>query len=152
MANRIAYGLAAGAAGTTALNIVTYADMALRGRPPSDVPKDAVERLAHQAGIGLGSGERADPRKEGLAALMGYMTGLTIGAVAGAAGPIVRWLPTPIAAAAVGLGAMAGTDGASAALGVTDPSSWSAADWISDIVPHLAFGAVAVATYHALDD
>ena len=150
MPHRIAHGLAAGAVGTTALNVLTYADMALRGRPPSEVPKQDVEKLAENARLDLGSGEDADQRKEGIAALMGYVTGLSIGAVAGLAGPVIRRLPQPLAATAVGLGAMAATDGASAALGVTDPRTWSATDWISDVVPHLAYGAATVATYRAL--
>jgi hypothetical protein len=36
-------GAAAGAAGTTALNTVTYLDMAVRGRPTSSTPEDIVE-------------------------------------------------------------------------------------------------------------
>ena len=43
MRNRIIAGLLAGAAGTTALNAVTYADMALRGRPGSEIPEHLVE-------------------------------------------------------------------------------------------------------------
>jgi hypothetical protein len=31
----IGWGLVAGAAGTTALNAITYLDMAIRGRPPA---------------------------------------------------------------------------------------------------------------------
>jgi hypothetical protein len=42
---------------------------------------------------------------------------------------------------------MAATDGVSAALGVTDPGSWSAADWASDIVPHLAYGTGTVSSF-----
>ncbi|PWI45743.1 hypothetical protein [Streptomyces sp. ICBB 8177] len=42
-------GAAAGAAGTTTLNAVTYLDMALRGRPSSDTPQLAVERLTDAA-------------------------------------------------------------------------------------------------------
>jgi hypothetical protein len=38
--------LAAGAAGTTALNVVTYLDMAVRGRSPGSTPVDTVEKLA----------------------------------------------------------------------------------------------------------
>jgi hypothetical protein len=150
MANRIAHGLAAGAAGTTALNAVSYADMALRGRPPSEVPKQDVERLAGTVGLTFGDGDHAEPRKEGVAALLGYVTGLTIGVATGILGPVIERLPAPVGAAAVGLGAMAATDGASAALGGTDPKTWSATDWLSDIVPHLAFGAATVATYRAL--
>ena len=32
------FGVVAGAMGTVALNIATYADMAIRGRPPSSAP------------------------------------------------------------------------------------------------------------------
>jgi len=39
-------GAAAGAAGTTALNAVTYLDMAVRGRPSSSTPEDTVEKLS----------------------------------------------------------------------------------------------------------
>ena len=35
-------GAAAGAAGTTALNVVTYLDMAVRGRPASSTPERTV--------------------------------------------------------------------------------------------------------------
>ena len=42
----LAIGAAAGAAGTTALNAVTYLDMALRGRPTSDTPEQTVRRLS----------------------------------------------------------------------------------------------------------
>ena len=41
--NPILRGAAAGAAGTTALNVVTYLDMAIRGRPASDTPERSVE-------------------------------------------------------------------------------------------------------------
>jgi len=27
-------------------------------------------------------------------------------------------------------------------LGISDPASWSAKDWASDVVPHLAYGAI----------
>jgi len=39
-------GAAAGAAGTTALNAVTYLDMVLRGRGTSSTPEDTVEKLS----------------------------------------------------------------------------------------------------------
>jgi hypothetical protein len=38
--------------------------------------------------------------------------------------------------------AMAGADAPMARLGLTDPKSWSSADWLADAVPHLAYGAV----------
>ena len=36
-------------------------------------------------------------------------------------------------------------------LGVTDPRTWSAVDWISDVVPHLAYGAVVTTTMDAFE-
>jgi hypothetical protein len=36
-------------------------------------------------------------------------------------------------------------------LKVTDPRTWSAADWLSDAFPHLVYGAVTYATLDALD-
>jgi hypothetical protein len=40
---------------------------------------------------------------------------------------------------------MAGSNVPMTALGVTDPRSWGAAGWISDVVPHLAYGLVTAA-------
>ena len=37
------------------------------------------------------------------------------------------------------------------ALKVTDPRTWSAVDWLSDVVPHLVYGLVTYATLSALD-
>jgi len=34
---------------------------------------------------------------------------------------------------------------------VTDPRTWSAVDWISDIVPHVAYAAVVETTMDAFD-
>jgi hypothetical protein len=42
-----------------------------------------------------------------------------------------------------GTGALLVGNGPMTLLGVTDPRSWSAADWASDLAPHLAYGAVA---------
>ena len=46
-------GMAGGAAGTTALNAVTYLDMLTRGRPSSDVPEQVVEKIADRAGVDI---------------------------------------------------------------------------------------------------
>lgn len=45
---------------------------------------------------------------------------------------------------------MGGTDAPMAALGVTDPRTWAAKDWLSDAVPHLAYGLVTAATLQGL--
>jgi hypothetical protein len=147
---RLTNGLAAGAAGTTFLNLATYLDMAVRGRPVSSVPETAVDRLAEMAGIELGQGEAANARRSALGAVLGYATGLTAGAVYGAVAPALGWLPRPARAVAVGLAVMAATDGVSAALGATDPSTWSPQDWASDIVPHVAYGAGTVGALDAM--
>ena len=39
-------GAIAGAAGTMALDVAGYADMAIRGRTPSDLPAEVIRRLA----------------------------------------------------------------------------------------------------------
>ncbi len=44
-------GAAAGAAGTTALNAVTYLDMTVRGRGASSTPERTVEKLAEKAHV-----------------------------------------------------------------------------------------------------
>ena len=51
--SRLGYGVAAGAAGITALNAITYLDRAVRARPASDTPAQAVEQLAQKAGAGI---------------------------------------------------------------------------------------------------
>jgi hypothetical protein len=37
------------------------------------------------------------------------------------------------------------------ALGITDPRTWTAQAWISDVIPHLAYGAVTAAVLQYLD-
>lgn len=46
---------------------------------------------------------------------------------------------------------MAGSDGPLVALGLIKPDEWAAADWPSDIIPHLGYGAAVYATLTALD-
>lgn len=46
---------------------------------------------------------------------------------------------------------MASTDVPMPALGTADPSTWKAADWISDAVPHLAYGLVIAAVLRRAD-
>jgi hypothetical protein len=145
-------GAAAGAAGTTALNAVTYLDMALRGRPASGTPAQTVQELADRAHVDIpGEGSTRNNRIEGIASLTGLATGLGIGLLLG----LVRasgWRPGPVAGTAVAAGvALVGANGPMSVLGVTDPRTWSAKDWISDIVPHLAYGVVVKNTIDAFD-
>jgi hypothetical protein len=51
----------------------------------------------------------------------------------------------------VGLSAMLGSDTPMVLLGISDAREWAAADWISDLAPHLAYGLVTAAAAQALD-
>lgn len=143
-------GAAAGAAGTTALNAVTYLDMAVRGRAASSTPEKSVEKLSEVVGLDIpGRGETRDHRVQGLGPLLGLSTGVVAGAAYAvlAAVPGLRALPGGVVAGAL---AMAGSDAPMTALGLTNPRSWSASSWASDIVPHLAYGFATSATFEAL--
>jgi hypothetical protein len=141
-------GAAAGAAGTTVLNVVTYLDMAVRGRPASSTPGNTVERLAQTAHLTVpGEGAKRASRVEGLGALTGLVAGIGVGGLLGLAratgfraGPLLTTLTVLVS-----------TNGPMTVLGVTDPRTWSAVDWVSDVVPHLAYAAVVTTTMDALD-
>lgn len=148
---RVGHGLAAGAAGTTVLNAITYLDMALRARPASGSPSQAVDQLAGKAGAGIpGTGEDRDNRLAGLGPLTGIVTGAAVGVTAAFARPVLARIPAPLAAATLGALAMGGSDGPLFALGITKPGDWTTADWASDVIPHLGFGAATYATLTAL--
>ncbi len=142
-------GAGAGAAGTTALHAATALDMALRGRPASRTPEDSMERLAGRLGVDIPGGDRRADRVSGLATLLGVAAGVTVGAAYG----VVRglgWRPSSaVGALAVTGGALIVGNGPMMLLGVTDPRAWSRTDWLSDLVPHLAFGVVTALTYDA---
>jgi hypothetical protein len=149
---KLGYGVAAGAAGVTTLNAITYLDMAVRARPSSAAPSQAVEQLAQKAGAGIpGQGDDRDNRLAALGPLAGIMTGTIVAVAAAFARPILARIPSPLAAAALGALAMTGSEGPLVALGLTRPDEWAAADWASDIIPHLGYGAAVYATLTALD-
>lgn len=143
-------GAAAGAAGTTALNAVTYLDMSIRGRPSSSTPQQVVETAADKAHVNIPGDERTRThRVEGLGPLAGIGGGVAVGVAVGlarAAGlrtrPLLGILLTTV-------GAMVPGNGPMAVLGITDPRNWSTTEWLSDVVPHLAYGAVVNATMDA---
>ncbi len=143
-------GAAAGAAGTSALNLLTYMDMAVRARPASSTPEDTVERLAGAAGIRIpGEGETRRNRVSALGALAGIATGVGVGALAGPLAAKLR-LPLPALSVLLGTAAMAGSNVPMTALGVTDPRTWGAVGWASDVIPHVAYGTVTAAVVTAL--
>ncbi|CAM5526864.1 MULTISPECIES: hypothetical protein [Streptomyces] len=142
-------GLLAGAAGTVALNVVSYGDMLLRGRGSSNMPATIAGKLAGGVGVRLGEDEKKDHREEALGALLGYVTGLGVGAAYGLArrdGNFPVWAAGPLLAAA----AMAGSDLPATAMKVTDPTTWSLTSWVSDIIPHMAYGFTAASVHRAL--
>ena len=148
MFRRLLLGAVAGAAGTTALHAATYLDMALRGRPVSSTPEDTIEKMAHARGVTIpGSGPERDNRLTGIGGLSGIATGVGVGMAYGVL-DMLRLRPRgPAAVLLVGGGAMAFSNATMMQYGVTDPRSWSAADWVSDVVPHVAYGMVAASTY-----
>lgn len=150
MFRRLIVGAAAGAAGTTALNAVTYLDMARSARPSSSTPQQTVEKLAAAQHIDIpGTGQERDNRLEGLGALSGIVTGVGVG-VGYALLDILRLRPRGLTGTLfAGGAAMALSTTVMARYGVTDPTKWSAKDWVSDVVPHLAYGAVVSGTYAA---
>jgi hypothetical protein len=145
-------GAAAGAAGTTALNAVTYLDMAVRGRGTSSTPEDTVEKLAAVMHVPIpGQGEERANRLQGLGPLTGIVAGTGVGVLAGlsrASGvrlhPLLGWALTTV-------GVLVAANGPMTVLGITDPRSWSGTDWLSDLVPHVAYSAVVTATLDGFD-
>jgi hypothetical protein len=150
MGTGILRGAAAGAAGTTALNAVTYLDMVVRGRGSSNTPEQTVEAIEDQLPARVpGEGETRGNRISGLGSLSGIVTGIGIGTVFGVLHRAGLRPPFPVGAALVGLAAMASTDVSMTALRVTDPRQWTAEEWLADLVPHLVYGAVTYATIKA---
>jgi hypothetical protein len=141
-------GAAAGAAGTTALNAVTYLDMVLRARPASSTPQDTIEKASDWAGVTVpGSAEEQDNRTSALGSLTGLATGVGVGVVYGLARTLGFRPPVLVGALLASAAALAGANGPMTLLGVTDPRSWSTMDWVADVVPHLAYGLVTATAY-----
>jgi hypothetical protein len=145
-------GAAAGAAGTTALNAVTYLDMAVRGRGTSSTPEQTVEKLAAAAHVPIpGDGDTRQNRVQGLGPLMGLVAGIGVGVGGGLARASGYRSAKPVGITLTTLGVLLVANGPMTALGITDPRTWSRTDWLSDLVPHLAYGAVVKTTMDAFD-
>jgi hypothetical protein len=141
-------GALAGAAGTTALNAVTYLDMAVRGRPASSSPEDSMQRLADSAGVTIpGDDQTRANRLSGLGALTGLVVGTAVGATYGAVASAVGKPPATAGGLLVAAGAMLGANAPMVAMRVTDVRTWGVSGWLADAVPHLAYGVVTAATY-----
>jgi hypothetical protein len=152
MSVNILKGAAAGAAGSTALNAVTYLDMAVRRRGASATPQRTVNTLADKADLEVpGEDDTRQNRLTGLGSLSGIVTGVWVGMAFGLLRRIGPRPPVPVGGVLIGLTAMAATDGTMAALEVSDPRTWSPADSASDLLPHLIYGLVTYATLEKLD-
>jgi hypothetical protein len=137
-------GLAAGAAGTTALNVVSYLDMVLRARPASTTPEETVRRAEEAVHLGLAAegpdSEAAANRRQALGALLGIAAGLATGVAYGVVRPRLGRVPLAVLGVGAAIAANVGTTGPMVLLGVTDPRTWPASSWLSDFLPHLAYG------------
>ena len=149
-------GAVAGAVGTVALDVTTYADIAIRGRSSSSAPSQMVSILAKAVGLplssqGVGSqDETAQNRESGLGALLGYVNGLGVGVVYGLLRSRQDDIPIPVAGIGVGLAAMAASDIPLIALRVSNPKTWGFSGWAADAIPHLVYGLVTAIVYEAL--
>lgn len=146
-------GLIAGAAGTVALNGLSYFDMVVRARPASPVPAQTVRKLAAAVHVDLASDEEEETeqnRSQGLGALLGHVFGPVFGALYGVVAPRRGPMPVPVIAATLTLAKMASAYVPATAVGVTDPREWSAKEWATDVVPNLLYGLVTAAVYSAI--
>src|SRR4051794_18283178 len=125
-------GAAAGAAGTTALNVVTYLDMALRGRPASSTPQRTVEQLAQTAHVSIpGEGDKRASRLDGLGALTGLVAGIGVGGLFGLARAAGFRAGTLLTTAAV----LVSNQRPTALLGTPPPPTWPPTRWSSVLAP-----------------
>jgi hypothetical protein len=139
---RLSRGIIAGAAGTMALDLVTYGDMALRGRPASTAPAELIGRFVPELDYN---------RRSGIGSIVGIGVGAGVGAIHG-----LIWgdrAPNAVLSGLVlGACAMAGSVVPAARLGITDPKEWTTADWLSDIIPHAIYGICACWAFNAMVD
>ena len=133
--------IAAGAAGIVAMELVSYVDMFIRGRPASDQPQQVGERLAERIEVATGEGEAAQAQRQALGALVGYVDGLALPTALALMGA-GRW-SFVTRAVALTAGAMVGSAALPIALGITDPRRWTLDDWLTDLWPHVGYGITA---------
>ncbi len=146
---RLLWGAVAGAAGSTALNVTTYLDMVVRGRPSSGVPAKVAGSMADAAGMTALSlendEEAARNRRSGAGALLGYVSGLGVSMAYAALTSGKGEAHTLRTGVILGLGAMAMSDVPIVLTGNGDPRTWSRTEWLADLIPHLAYGFVTAA-------
>lgn len=153
MMTHLARGAVAGAAGTTALNAATFLDMAIRGRPASSTPEQTVERGLRMAGASVpGDEQQQNARRSGLGSLLGTVAGVGAGVVLGALRGAGRPSSTGGTVGTAWVLAMLVGNGPMTVLGVTNPATWAAKDWVADVVPHTAYALAAAGALETLND
>ena len=149
--NRLVAGAVAGAAGKMALDVTTYGDMVLRGRGSSSVPEETVRRMLGKFGIepldkpSEELDEQNKNRQSALGPLAGYAVCCVVGAMFGAVSTLFKDVPALPKGVIIGALAMAASDVPAILVHATDPKEWGAAGWLSDIIPHVAYGLVTAA-------
>jgi hypothetical protein len=123
--------------------------MVLRGRSSSQVPEQTAAAIAERVGVSLGEDETAANRRQALGALLGFGVGVGVGAAYGLIASRMR-VGRATAALGIGIAASVAAEVPATAFGLTDPRTWGAAGWMSDLVPHLAYGIVTATTYDRL--
>jgi hypothetical protein len=64
--------------------------------------------------------------------------------------PKLGHAPLVLLGVGAGLAANVGTTAPMVALGITDPRTWPVDSWVSDLVPHLAYGMVTAAVWNLM--
>lgn len=137
MTSILSRGLAAGAVGTTVIEAVTWLDMALTGRAPSTAQDDTTVGVLTRLGVPTPQDAH---RRSAYGALGGIAAGLGIGVASSVARSLGLKVSAPVGAVLTGATAMVATDVPMVLTGVSDPRTWTRADWVRDVVPHLAYG------------
>lgn len=145
-ARNVLYGAAAGAAGTAVLNATSYADMAIRKRPASELPENMAAALAKRAGLPVPQG----PRRTAFGALLGYADGFGAGALYGALRPAMRGVPWVVAGLGLAALTLLWSEGIATAMNQTDPREWGVSGWLEDLVPRSLYGCMTALTYEWL--
>jgi hypothetical protein len=126
--------------------------MAVRGRASSSTPERTVEKLAEKAHVSIPGDETSrQNRTQGLGPLTGLVAGVGVGVLGGLARASGYRSAKPVGITLTTLGVLVASNGPMTVLGITDPRTWSATDWISDIVPHAVYGLVVKTTMDAFD-
>jgi len=105
-----------------------------------------VEKLSDKAHVPVpGEGDARQNRVAGLGPLTGLVAGVGGGRAAG-------WRPELVVSDLLAtVGALIGSNAPMTVLGVTDPRTWAATDWVADVVPHVVYGAVTAWVLQGLD-